>query len=212
MSSSSSVAAFIAVMLIVPMPAVAAPLDVQDRTRTPGVTDTRVSQDNIGETICTSGYTATVRPPAPYTNALKASQLADWGYDDPAPGDYEEDHLISLEIGGSPTAKRNLWPEPYAGDWGAKVKDTLENELKRRVCLDQGDPDYISLRSAQRAIADNWIEAYSAYVCTRRPALSATMKQHCASELSVRFRAAGIRRGYILSDDVLRQIVYGADK
>ena len=27
--------------------------------------------------------------------------------------DYQEDHLISLELGGNPTDPRNLWPEPY---------------------------------------------------------------------------------------------------
>ena len=30
-----------------------------------------------------------------------------------SPSDYQEDHLISLELGGNPTDPRNLWPEPY---------------------------------------------------------------------------------------------------
>ena len=52
-----------------------------------------VTQATIGSTICVSGWTATVRPPESYTEALKASQIAAEGL----PGglsDYEEDHRI----------------------------------------------------------------------------------------------------------------------
>src|SRR5437773_1158694 len=74
-------------------------------------------------------------------------------------GDYEEDHLIPLELGGAPADPRNLWPEPYASKHGARVKDRLENALHRAVCAGQ-----IGLRAAQRAIARNWWAAYSKYV------------------------------------------------
>jgi hypothetical protein len=53
------------------------------------------------------------------TSALKKDQLAhQYDYvDSTGPhtviaADSEEDHLISLELGGSPTAKTNLWPQP----------------------------------------------------------------------------------------------------
>jgi hypothetical protein len=45
--------------------------------------------------------------------------------------DYQEDHLISLELGGHPTDPRNLWPEPYPR---ASEVDSIENELNAKVC------------------------------------------------------------------------------
>jgi hypothetical protein len=44
---------------------------------------------------------------------------------------YQEDHLISLELGGAPTDPRNLWPEPYPR---ASTVDTIENDLNAKVC------------------------------------------------------------------------------
>jgi hypothetical protein len=48
-----------------------------------------------------------------------------------SPSDYQEDHLISLELGGSPSDPRNLWPQPRP--WADRV-DTVENELNDDVC------------------------------------------------------------------------------
>jgi hypothetical protein len=51
-----------------------------------------------------------------------------------APGtasEYQEDHLISLELGGDPDDPRNLWPQPRP--WADRV-DTTENELNDAVC------------------------------------------------------------------------------
>ena len=45
--------------------------------------------------------------------------------------EYQEDHLISLELGGDPTDPRNLWPEPYPR---AAAVDRIENELNAKVC------------------------------------------------------------------------------
>ena len=153
--------------------------DVQDSSRTPGVRDARVIQDNIGQTICRAGYTAEVRPPPSVTNPIKKSQLAAWGYANRNMKDYEEDHLISLEIGGSPDDERNLWPEHYSGKWGARTKDILEGELKHRICSAANNPDHASLAEAQSAMADNWIEAFDKYVCHRKPKLTAIMQAHC---------------------------------
>jgi len=77
--------------------------------RTPGTTNPAVTQANIGQTICVSGYTATIRPDSSITTELKKEQLAS-GYaykGDTATGAYEEDHLISLEIGGAPNVEAN---------------------------------------------------------------------------------------------------------
>src|SRR5664280_1012277 len=83
-----------------------------DAACTPGATNPAVTQATIGSTICRSGYTATIRPPASYTDALKRQQIAAYGYTDTSPRSYEEDHLISLELGGASSDQRNLWPEP----------------------------------------------------------------------------------------------------
>src|SRR5579871_5398178 len=80
-----------------------------DHNCTPGTIDSTVTQSTIAQTICKSGYTTTVRPPVSYTNELKKQQIEEYGYTDLNPRDYEEDHLISLELGGSPTDPKNLW-------------------------------------------------------------------------------------------------------
>src|SRR5882672_2428314 len=136
--------------------AAAAP-DVQDSKNTPGVRDPNVTQGNIQMTICVAGYTETVRPHLPVTNVIKKKQITAFGYRDKKMADYEEDHLISLEIGGSPADERNLWPQHYCGKWGARTKDILEGELRRRVCSAANNPDHISLAEAQRVMVDNWV-------------------------------------------------------
>src|SRR5437868_2732039 len=89
-----------------------------------------VTQATIGSTICVQGWTRTVRPPTDYTNALKLRQMRAYAETGPRSG-YQEDHLISLELGGHPTDPRNLWPEPYPR---AAQVDVIENDLNRQVC------------------------------------------------------------------------------
>ncbi|HUZ82703.1 MAG TPA: hypothetical protein VMU73_10715 [Gaiellaceae bacterium] len=108
---------------------------------TPGVLNPAVTQATIDATICTSGWTRTIRPPVSYTNALKARQLGQYRLRGP-PSAYQEDHLISLELGGNPTDPRNLWPEPYPR---AAAVDHIENELNHRVCAGS-----LTLAAAQR--------------------------------------------------------------
>lgn len=119
-----------------------------DPSCTPGSIDLRVTQDNINQTICVTGYTKTVRPPTSYTNQLKVQQITAYGYPDTNLRDYEEDHLISLELGGSPTDPKNLWPEPGASP---NPKDKIENLCHQKICSGQ-----ISLEEAQREISTNW--------------------------------------------------------
>jgi hypothetical protein len=142
--------------------------------RTPGATNPDVTQDNINSTICTTGWTATVRPSPSYTAALKDEQLATGcAYQgNTQPSDYQEDHLIPLQLGGSPDSTLNLWPEPYAGAYGAKAKDQLERTLNSLVC-----DGTLSLAAAQRAIATNWYDAYEtdvAYLTPISPSEQAT--------------------------------------
>jgi hypothetical protein len=110
-------------------------------TRTPGVLNPAVTQETIGATICSRGWTRTIRPPVAYTAALKLLQMAEYG-EIGLPSAYQEDHLISLELGGDPTDPRNLWPEPYPR---ARAVDLIENELNAKVCSGA-----LSLSAAQR--------------------------------------------------------------
>ena|SRR5690348_6626702 len=97
---------------------------------TPGVLNPEVTQATIRATICTRGWTRTIRPPSDYTSHLKIEQLRAYGLRGP-PSAFQEDHLISLELGGHPTDPRNLWPEPYPR---ASEVDRIENALNDDVC------------------------------------------------------------------------------
>jgi hypothetical protein len=108
---------------------------------TPGVLNAAVTEATVSSTICKRGWTGTVRPPTSYTSALKLRQMAAYGETGP-PDAYQEDHLISLELGGDPTDPRNLWPEPYPR---ATAVDQIENDLNARVCSGA-----LSLAEAQR--------------------------------------------------------------
>ena len=110
-------------------------------TLTPGVLNPDVTEATIGSTICKRGWTRTIRPPASYTNDLKLRQMREYERAG-SPHVYQEDHLISLELGGDPTDPRNLWPEPYPR---AAQMDQVENELNADVCSGK-----LSLAEAQR--------------------------------------------------------------
>jgi hypothetical protein len=119
----------------------ARPVLVADPVRTPGVLNPDVRQETIADTICKQGWTRTIRPPTSYTNDLKLRQMLEYGLGgDPA--GYQEDHLISLELGGHPTDRRNLWPEPRPH---AEEVDRIENELNGKVCSGE-----ITLAEGQR--------------------------------------------------------------
>lgn len=126
-----------------------------DRRCTPGAIDPAVTHSDLGRTICRSGYSAGVRPPESVTEAEKRASMAAYG-DRGSMHGYEYDHLVSLELGGAPNDARNLWPEPGGIP---NVKDRLENRLHALVCRGA-----LSLATAQRAIAVDWLAAYRRYV------------------------------------------------
>jgi len=109
--------------------------------RTPGVLNPAVTQATIRSTICRRGWTRTIRPPVALTKRVKQRQLRQYGMRGP-PSAYQEDHLISLELGGNPADPRNLWPEPYPR---ASAVDQIENDLNHRVCAGS-----LTLAEAQR--------------------------------------------------------------
>ena len=87
-----------------PNPSLIARGMVQNPNLTPG--DVLTTDRNQ---ICTSGYTKTVRN---VPSSLKRQVYQSYGIRTHKPGDYEIDHLISLELGGS-NSVRNLWPESF---------------------------------------------------------------------------------------------------
>ena len=121
---------------------------IQDMSLSPGAADPRVTQANIHETICVVGYSASVRKVSAST---KRNVFAEYGISNPAPGAYEVDHLIPLELGGSNDIT-NLWPEPYTGPANARDKDVWENRLHKQVCLGQ-----VTLAVAQDAMIHWWL-------------------------------------------------------
>ncbi len=116
---------------------------------TPGSIDPAVTQANLRSTICRSGYTKTVRPPASETDRFKYD-VAYPAYGDPDSRKTELDHLVSLELGGSNDAA-NLWPESPPTP---NPKDKVENALHAAVCDGR-----VTLAAAQAAIAADWLTA-----------------------------------------------------
>ena len=128
-------------------------LVLPDASCTPGAIDPAVTQANIQQTICTTGYTGGIRPPASVTDTFKQQALAEYGL--PYDRSTEYDHLVSLQLGGA-NAVSNLWPEPNrSGAPGTtNPKDAVENSLHRAVCSGR-----ITLAEAQLAIATDWTTA-----------------------------------------------------
>ena len=140
-----------------------------DPELTPGAINPNVTQGNIQQTICKSGWTDTIRPPTSFTNNLKAQQLQATRYKDKMPSHYEEDHFIALEIGGNPNDPKNLWAEmwgspahplTHTGPFppeivGAKSKDWVETHLKGEVCAGR-----MTLKDAQDIIQTDWFKYY----------------------------------------------------
>jgi hypothetical protein len=144
-----------------------------DSSCTPGVADTiDVSQDTVATTICQTGFTSRgiradgrfVRPPTSYTDALKIEGIAMYGYADTNPADYEEDHLIPLELGGDGYSPGNLWPEPRSASHPAAAKDIVENRLHDLVCAGA-----VTLAAAQSAIASDWETAVTTVLPSSSP-------------------------------------------
>ena len=125
----------------------------------PGVFSADVTKANIATTICVSGWTATVRPPTSYTQALKRTMLLRAGVDRAQAAAYELDHFLPLAIGGHPRSEDDLWLQRWDGEWNARVKDRLERKLQVMVCVGE-----IPLHTARLAIQQDWHAAYREYV------------------------------------------------
>ena len=117
--------------------------------------------DVTAQDVCTSGYSKKVRN---VPQAVKEQVYKNYGILSRGKGEFEVDHLISLELGGSNSIK-NLWPESFLTQpWNAHVKDALENELHDEICSGKVD-----IKIAQQDIARDWIAAYKKYFHTDQP-------------------------------------------
>ena len=131
--------------------------DLPDAKLTPGKPDPTLTT----ERLCAKGFsTKTVRN---VTIETRVAAFGGYGIvcknrTPTCAKEFELDHLVSLELGGSNDVL-NLWPEAHAGQWGARVKDQLENKLHALVCAGT-----ITLDEAQNGIATDWISLYKKWM------------------------------------------------
>jgi hypothetical protein len=119
-----------------------------DSACTPGAIFTTATKDQI----CQSGYASSVRN---VPTSEKDDVYAEYGITSHYSGQYEVDHLVSLELGGSNDIA-NLWPEAASPTPGFHQKDQVENYLHDQVCSGALD-----LATAQNEIATNWLDVYN---------------------------------------------------
>ena len=118
-----------------------------DAACTPGAILPEATKDQI----CVSGYSSKVRN---VPDSVKNAVYAEYGIASHTAGQYEVDHLISLELGGSNDIA-NLWPEPADPRPGFHEKDKVENYEHTQVCNGT-----VPLAQAQYDIATDWFKIY----------------------------------------------------
>lgn len=121
-----------------------------------GLPDSGCTPGDVMETdvkkICQQGYAGSVRN---VPDSEKNQVYSEYGIASHTPGQYEVDHLVSLELGGSNDIS-NLWPELAEPRPGFHDKDKVENYMHDQVCAGK-----ISLQDAQVQIATNWLAIYN---------------------------------------------------
>jgi hypothetical protein len=122
-----------------------------DPACTPGAT----LPEATARDVCTPGWAGRHRA---VTAATKRRVYEAYGIAHHSPGEYEVDHLVSLELGGS-NAIANLFPEAAEPRPGFHEKDRLEGRLHDLVCAGA-----LPLASAQRLISADWLRPYRRYV------------------------------------------------
>jgi len=124
---------------------------------TPGAVDARLVADTSKKPHMVGGVEANLcakdfrtGPWRKVSESEKKAACKAYGQATACPGpNWELDHLISLEIGGS-DAVQNLWPQPIAD---ARVKDHgVEDPLPKLVCAGK-----ISLKDAQACVSTDWV-------------------------------------------------------
>lgn len=118
-----------------------------------------VNQDTINSTICSAGYTKSVRPSTTYTNGVKFKLMREAGIDQALSSDYALDHAIPLVLGGSPRSRQNLRLLTAREN---SRKSRIEVKLRCLVCSGQ-----LPLEAAQEAIYNDWQGAYHQYALVK---------------------------------------------
>lgn len=119
----------------------------QDKECSPG----KIIEGVTKEQVCTSGYASKTRNvPA----SLKEAVYAEYGITSRTKGEYEVDHIVSLELGGSNDID-NLYPQATEPRPGSHEKDKIENYLHDQVCSGK-----LALKDAQLIIANDWLSIY----------------------------------------------------
>jgi hypothetical protein len=117
-----------------------------------------ITQATVFDTVCTPGYTRSLRPYVGAMRDIKHRMLDDIGEPREHRNRYELDHRIPLALGGAPIDPRNLalqpWPE-------AREKDAIEVCLARAVCSGR-----VGLDEAREAIWTDWRSAD--HLCDQR--------------------------------------------
>jgi hypothetical protein len=119
-----------------------------DKDCTPGAEIPNVTKDQI----CVSGYAKSTRN---VSTKEKSQVYQEYGVIARTSGQYEVDHLVSLELGGSNDIS-NLWPEAARPAPGFHEKDKVENYLHSQVCNGS-----ISLEQAQSEISTDWLSVFN---------------------------------------------------
>lgn len=102
--------------------------------------------------ICTPGTAEKLRN---VPDSLKKKVFAEYNLAYPTKKDYEVDHFIPLELGGSNDIK-NLWPESASPVPGYHEKNKVENYLHKLLC------NYtINMSTAQEMIRKDWVAVYN---------------------------------------------------
>lgn len=132
---------------------------VADPIPNPDLTPGKIS-DATQEQVCKVGFTKDSRH---VTQKMKDEVFKRYGFISGQfkPGDYEIDHFISLELGGANDVE-NLWPQPYAGDHGARKKDVIETHFHREICK-----GHMTLKDAQDRIRADWVKEYELWKSKR---------------------------------------------
>jgi hypothetical protein len=153
-----------------------------DRALTPGATRPVA----IGD-LCSVDHDEVIRP---VSRTLEQSVFREYGMRDVPTDKYEVDYLITPGLGGADDI-RNLWPEPrYDTIWNSTVKDQLEEHLHRLVCTGK-----LSLATAQKDVASDWISAYKKYFHTKEPLSRSSVLDLFRSRVSIAHGPSGTRSG-----------------
>ncbi len=115
-----------------------------DPACTPGAIQASVTMDPL----CKPDFAT---PASPLPQELQDQVFAEYGITSPAPGAYEIDHLIPVELGGSNDIA-NLWPQPAEPRPGFQEKNKVESYMHDQACA-----GWMTLSQAQDEMAKNWV-------------------------------------------------------